>query len=69
MMDTRLTRVLSRGLQDAIDPLLVVDVPLHRGAKAGLEIAGWFPSKLIRDFRMIHRITPIMAQAVGDEGE
>jgi hypothetical protein len=68
MMDTKLTRVLSRGFQDAIDPLLVVDVPLHRIVYAVFEIAGRLPSKFVRYFGMIDRISPIMTQTIGHEG-
>ncbi len=69
MMDTKLTGVVLRGFQDALDPLLVVDVPLHGGSYAGREIAGWFPAKFIRDFGVIDRISPIVTRAIGDEGK
>src|SRR5690349_17717875 len=61
----RLRRAVRLRLH-AAPPCLVLDVPAHRLADALLEGVLRLPAEPLLDERVVHRVPPVVAEAVGD---
>lgn len=51
-------------LQNSFHPCLIIQIPLHRFADAGLEGVRGRPAEFVFDFRGVNGVTAVMTEAV-----